>query len=730
MRKFHIGLWLSLSALMAGCGGGGSGGSPTTPAPSISYGPNGTAMTQFTFTAQTAVSLTPNNSGGAASSWAVSPALPGGLSFDSSTGAITGTPASFGPTNVKITATNSGGASSVTLTLRADSVLLNLGAKCLIDSSGATQDGVLAVSSTSVLTLDCGLGPQHWALWDYATGSLLAQADACPVGTCQGSNPSGLQPYAQLAGPTALVPYVPTGKSGPQGFEVLSASDGTVLSSVVPSGGVYWDHLASDGSYVCGAVVSSGNLTIWAPNGSVLATITGNYADAKVYCAPGQVQVALGPKGTNVIETITVPGGVSSVSPGFAGSFNTWFSDGSAFLSNVNTTVWVYSPAAVQLDHDPSLPTVARLGGWGPWFWTEDGTTLDVYKVGASANPTASFAATAIAPSGSTIGILGSTFGIVDLSGAVPTETNYSPPFDDVYAAVSATQWVVGAGGSGAVVAGPTLATTPRYFGFGQVLSLAGSTTRLAVATSIGTVLIYNAADLSLETTLNLVGTQLQMSADGTVLAVRTLDDPTFTVNTVSLPSGSVINTWTYPANNPAGFPSSISLSSSGALLGQVLSNSGCQVTSSSGGAVLWSNATCSGPIALSLDDTLIAVPTGTSSSNIYLNDTLATAVPAVAVGWLPGDLLAANASSNSGGAALYDSTGIKQNSPVLPFLYGPLQAAGTGSFYDQGRNVVYSLSTGTATWTPPANAGRTGTIAGSLVVFPSQSNQLLAEPY
>ena len=733
MRSYWMGLGLALMALIGGCGGGGGGGTPSMPVPAISYGPSAGPMTQFTFVSGAAVSLTANNTGGAASSWSVSPALPGGLAFNSSTGAITGTASSFGPTNVKITATNSAGSDSVTLMLRADSVLLNLGAKCLVDFSGATQNGVLAVSAANVLTLDCGLGPQHWVLWNYQSGALLAQGDACPVNTCAGIDPSGLAPTAELTGPDALVPLVPTGRSGPQGFQVLSTGDGSVLSSVLPTDGLYWVHLASDGSYVCGSVLNSGNLTIWAPDGSVLATITGNYGRAKVYCGPGQIEVALGPKGTNVIETISVPSGASTVSPGFAGTFNAWFADGSAFLSNVNTTIWVYSPAAVQLDHDPALPTVAHLGGWGQWFWTDDGATLDIYKVGSSANPAASFAATSIAPSGSTIGILGPTFGIVDLSGAVPTEANYSPPFDDAYAAVSASQWVVGGGGNGAVVAGPTLATTPRYFGYGQVLSLAGSTTRLAVGTAIGSILIYNAADLSLETTLKLSGNQMQMSGDGTVLAVLTTVSPnTFAVNTISLPSGAVINTWTYVPTGP--IASSISLSDSGALLGQVLSsnvsNFTCQVTSSSGTAVLWSSTTCSAPIALSLDDTLIAVPSGSNASNIYLNDTLSTAIPALAVGWLQNNLLAANDSANSGGAALYNSAGIKQNMPVLPHLYGPLQMVGTDSFYDAGKNVIYSLSTGATTWTPPTNGQRIGTIAGSLVVFPSDSNQVLTEPY
>ena len=76
MRVQRIGLWFVFGVVVSGCGGGG--GSNTPPAPAISYGPSGSATTQFTFVAQTPVSLTPTNNGGAATSWSVTPALPGG----------------------------------------------------------------------------------------------------------------------------------------------------------------------------------------------------------------------------------------------------------------------------------------------------------------------------------------------------------------------------------------------------------------------------------------------------------------------------------------------------------------------------------------------------------------------------------------------------------------------------------------------------------------------------
>jgi hypothetical protein len=83
-------------------------------APVISYSPStniytvGTAIT----------SLTPTNTGGAAVSYSISTALPAGLSFNTSTGIISGTPTGLsGVTTYTITATNPNGSGSTTVTL-------------------------------------------------------------------------------------------------------------------------------------------------------------------------------------------------------------------------------------------------------------------------------------------------------------------------------------------------------------------------------------------------------------------------------------------------------------------------------------------------------------------------------------------------------------------------------------------------------------------------------------
>ena len=60
--------------------------------------------------------ITPSNSGGAATSWSISPTLPGGLAFDTSTGEISGTPSALSnPTDYTITATNSHGSDNVVI---------------------------------------------------------------------------------------------------------------------------------------------------------------------------------------------------------------------------------------------------------------------------------------------------------------------------------------------------------------------------------------------------------------------------------------------------------------------------------------------------------------------------------------------------------------------------------------------------------------------------------------
>lgn len=64
------------------------------------------------------VTYTPSNTGGTVVSYAISPSLPSGMSFNTASGAISGTPTvAMMPTNYTITATNTGGSTSVVFKL-------------------------------------------------------------------------------------------------------------------------------------------------------------------------------------------------------------------------------------------------------------------------------------------------------------------------------------------------------------------------------------------------------------------------------------------------------------------------------------------------------------------------------------------------------------------------------------------------------------------------------------
>ena len=83
-------------------------------APSISYG--STSITLTKGTAMTTETVT--STGGAVVSYSVSPSLPAGLSLDTSTGAISGTPTAVtSSASYTITATNTGGTDTATMTI-------------------------------------------------------------------------------------------------------------------------------------------------------------------------------------------------------------------------------------------------------------------------------------------------------------------------------------------------------------------------------------------------------------------------------------------------------------------------------------------------------------------------------------------------------------------------------------------------------------------------------------
>jgi hypothetical protein len=691
-------------------------------------------------------------------SYTVNPALPAGLTVDSSRGIISGTPATATSSSTyTITAQNPGGSTSAAVKVSVGTM------NSLIDLGHVNSIEAIRMEGDRVLSADL-LG--HWTLWSYSSGTLLANGDGNPAVIADKYNI--LTPkQIDMAGTTFAIGI-------PNGLEVRSNADGRVLSTVaypglgrlVPLGtNPPWWQLASDGSYLC--VGSTTSLTVYSLAGMTIASKPGDYSQAKSFSMPGSVLVAIGPAGQSVIETISTADGTSTVGPSFSGQFNSWFLDGARFLTNAQNTVWVYTNTATQ-QAVVALPTIENLTGQGNWIWTysafTQGYQLDIYAIGAD-TPTLTYAgsvdAVAVA-SGTTIGLLSGGPGqltVFDLSGSIPSRTEYTDPiaYLTTYAAGSSTQWVV-ANQHGALLEGAGLTATPQYLGYGTAWSIAGSAINAAVSTASGKILIFNPSVGALDQSIDFYSGKVSLSTNGTVLgasanAIDAQYRPDRTLNFYSLPSGTTIQSYPYSFQDPNRDLFDFTLADSGATIAQVsgtFQNSTWTytrtVTPLKGSPVIWSDTpTCDlgqarslGPILLSPDGTLIGEYSGNSlnnqcqpitATNLVKNGTLVTAVSGVGIGWIDNNRILANQYTHSSdgtvhysGAIIYDATGAKVANPALPELKD-IQTVTSDLIYDPSANTIYSLTSGQATWTGSLSNSGLGAVSGSYVVYQSGHN-------
>jgi hypothetical protein len=689
-------------------------------------------------------------------SYNVSPALPSGIGIDSG-GTISGVPTAPSPqTSYTVTAANSGGSTTATI-----AITVNKALPALLDIGHADQIRMLRVSATRLLSQDTN---NHWVLWDYAANAKILSGDQVvpPFSVSLPIFPNFWWPV-DMAGGIFVIGQT-------NGLDVRATSDGHLLfqlqSPQIDSaqGGTWWK-LATDGSYICNG--SQSGLTIWSSTGQQLVTLQGDYSTANAYAAPGQVLVALGPAGQSVIQTISVPSGASATGPAFSGSFNSWFTDGQNFFTTTtagtsNYTVNTYSSANMQLQASVSLSTIENLTGQGNWFWTYEGFTpgypLNIYPINGS-TPSATYnfdVDTVVIPSANTLGVLpygAPSASVIDLSGASPVKADYPLPvaYEKAYAATSASQWIVG-NTHGVVLDGMSVSTTPRFFGTGQVFSIAGGANYFAVATAIGKIFYYSSSSPTTPAgTINFSSSGLAVSSDGTVLlAGANTSDSQYetdrTLNVYSLPSGNLTYSTPYQFASGSADLVNFSLSGSGTVTGQSVcayTAAPCtlQAAPTTGGSATWSISTSStfnviDGIKLSPDGTLIAVSlapySNTSTTNIYQNGLLVTTVPGYAIGWIDNNQLLVNnyhlvqpkgfppypVYSN---ASIYSAAGTLVSSPTLPELY-VIQPITSSSIYAPSYNEILSLPSGTVTYSSTVPLRGPAAVAGPYVVFVSGS--------
>jgi WD40 repeat protein len=390
---------------------------------------------------------------------------------------------------------------------------------------------------------------------------------------------------------------------------------------------------------------------------------------------------------------------------------------------------------------------------------------VNIYAIGASATPTASYPLTVestLSAAGTTLGITNfdasTTVSVIDLSGATPAKVDYTPPlqYAQSYAATTSSHWIV-ANASGVVLDGSSLPGPSRLFDYGEALSIAGGTGHYAVATAAGAILYFNSATNALEGEINFPSSNIALSSDGTILAAQA--DPTvgaassdLSARVYSLPSGALLATFPFTSSSSPTL-AGLTFAAGGSVLGEELTNPDSQQTVPIAGGMPTVIPGAGGQqlLQLSPDGTRAAVSNlpaemgggQTTTTSLYLNGTLTTSLTGWALGWLDNGRLLVNIYETKYGhyvgAAIYSPTGTLLQSPTIPelltFQVVTPQLAQPDLMYAPRPNTIISLSSGATQWTSgsPTDSDllrlHSGAVAGSNIVFVS-GDQLLSEPY
>ena len=690
--------------------------------PSVDY-----ARSTYVFATAGAVSVVPTATGGAVVSWSIDHALPAGLTFSTTTGAISGTPTQVAAAaDYVITAQNSGGNDTFALNLAvANGVLVELGHVRFPQQ--VIYDG------TRIASLD---GFNHAVLWNAQNSAILATQDNVRCDESCGG-------HVALAGNSMVT-------RNQAGFIVRSSADGSAVSTIAFAATTNtWWRLATDGSYI---VAGDGTgLNVWSRAGALLFTRAGNYVQTQASAAPGTLRLAKGPAGASVIESISVPGNGATLSPAFNGTFHSWFLDGERFLTTVSNTVFVYSKDAAQVDI-AALTTVNQLAGTGNFFWVrQQNQTLNVYTVGSAGATVTPFTlsnSTEVIPSGSTLGLfLDSTasIGVVDLALTTPVRADFTAPsylFETspalrAYAALSSSEWVF-ATGEGTMLGELNGGGTPQLYARGSALSVAGSDAYSAVATADGVIQFFDTTSHTLAGTIAFAASKIALSKDGSVLAAMARNGNDRSLRFYSLPSGNLASQMPYTfAVDGQAYPTDFVLSDSGDVVGLNLTVYCCIYNSrevrTTGGTLIWSDSDLefpNSPLRLSPNANLLGAVTSLrfpdTGTNIFTSGTLTTAVPGWGVDWLDDTRLLVNRYVPGGighpnprfnGTEIYNASGTLIASPALPEIWR-LQRVSANTIYSPELNEILDLTTGSTVWSSSTDHWDQGAVAGNDVVF------------
>ncbi|HTN82674.1 MAG TPA: hypothetical protein VL242_03290 [Sorangium sp.] len=470
------------------------------------------------------------------------------------------------------------------------------------------------------------------------------------------------------------------------------------------------------------------------------------------------------------VQIIPIDGSPPHLGPGFAGTLHGWSQDGERFLTTAGSTVRVYSKTGVQ-ESIVNLPEFYELGAIGDYLWTHStylpGHPLQIYRIGGGNVPVAQYEHNpnaTIVPTERAIGVFERSspgLTVVDLGGSEVTATEHETAIhgSSVIHIDGGLRWAIGSW-QGLIEQKGTVADPDATGMLGCGASnLGGSASgQVAIATAVGTILLYDTADPDAgpTTSIPLHSARVQLSADGRVLAARATGSTPYdqrALRIFSLPDGAEVASLASEVTL-LGF----SLSSSGTTLGRTYHGSGIPrgneriVSDVSGETVIYQD-TGPQPIPVISPDghhflvTDEPIEGGCGFTQFYADGVLVNAVPGCAVGWLDDTRALVqtyyyNVSTSRWtyqASTIYDELGNPIATPPLPritlnprdreaigdgLVYGivPVSPTAIHALYE---HAIYDVETG-ATLAPLPKAS---VLAGSSVVY-ACGNAICAAPY
>jgi hypothetical protein len=574
-------------------------------------------------------------------------------------------------------------------------------------------------SGTTTMT---SLGPQAWVdflwqdadrvlafdeagqsyLWDTTTGAQMGTPIPSPA------PPNGLGVVVGMAGGILAL------QAGPQ-LQLLSTKDLSLLGTVptppippAPSPTLPASPrpfgLAYDGSYLWTA--TSSTLAAWSTSGAILATRAGNYTTATIFAAPGQLQIAGGPAGANVVEIVPLSGGSPTISAPFSGTFAAWFVDGTHFLTTVtNSTLFVYTAAGESVQIVTSS-YIGEVGGGGYYFWDNDGA----HELADGA--------TTVVPGSHLLRIWGwsdHSITIADLAQKPLAPVTVAIPFGSPVSFAYDPQgdWVVGSPEGDVYFHGTTSdATRAGALGCGTVTAITGSPSgAIALTTTSGGSMVIDVA--TAETLLRLPSSQMVLSDDGTTFAALSSG----VLDVLTPPSWATEYSYGTPATLSA-----FTLSRNEVVLVRVSNGSQRLMTDLAGATTIYSDASGNIPLLSPSGMSWVDVLPDQCSdcfpqretTRFYVGGTLMNAVADGAIGWLDDSRVVAQSQSVPPNGSIvtkttvYDPLGHVLASPPLPPMSG-FTVVGPNAILSASDNNVYDATSGglvATTGIPPTSGG------------------------